>query len=98
MEKYRLEMEMLAVKEASEVVKEPAPAVAASVPPPPKRASSDAMIRVARDGADWGEVKMADVQAWLGQGDLTTEDHYFDPEQQQWLTLGSHPKLTVSKT
>jgi len=68
------------------------PTIDEFVPPPPKSIKKD-LIRIAKNGDDWGEVELNDVRGWLTSGDLTLQDHYYDSKLKEWVTLENHSLL-----
>lgn len=62
----------------------PSPESPVIVPPPPKKHS---LIRIAKDGEDWGEYEREQVVNMLDDGTLTLDDYYFDMETNQWAQL-----------
>jgi len=68
--------------------------IAASATPkitPPRPKGAAPRLTIAKGGEDKGQMDISTVKAMLNNGELTLQDHYFDPESNDWLTLDCHP-------
>ena len=68
--------------------------IAASTAPkrtPPQPKSETAKLNISKGGEDLGRMDIPSIKAMLKRGELTPQDHYFDAELNDWLTLDCHP-------
>ena len=59
----------------------------ARIPPPPGRRT----YRIASNGEDLGDMPIATVKQMLNAGKLTSQDYYFDPNANEWISLDCLP-------
>lgn len=68
--------------------------VNAAPPPPPRRST---LLHVARDGVDLGRMEPQQVCDLITSGELTLQDHFFDPTTNQWRTLNECPAIQIGE-
>jgi hypothetical protein len=73
----------------------------ARVVPKARVVSSDAAIsppsvvplKISKGGKELGLKETTSIKIMLKKGELTLQDRYFDPEQNKWVPLESHPEF-----
>ena len=68
--------------------------IAASTEPkrtPPQPKGETAKFNISKGGEDLGRMDIPSVKSMLRRGELTLQDHYFDTDVNEWMTLDCHP-------
>ena len=70
--------------------------IAASTAPkriPPQPKGETAKFNISKGGEDLGRMDVPSIKSMLKNGELTMQDHYFDTEMNEWMTLDCHPEF-----
>ena len=51
------------------------------------------ILRIAKDGADIGDMDLSNVKKLIQSGELQPTDYYFDYESNEWRQLTTHSEL-----